>query len=371
MTAEETIALSKRALMLRTNTVSYVIAGGSLLPRFIGSAADSSGSHPPSQMWIASTVTSALGEGGDGLSRVPLAGGDAYLKDLLEADPEAFMGRAHVDCWGTNPGYLIKLLNSKDRLLVQVHPDKARAKRYFRSDFGKTEAWYVVDAEDGAMVHAGFVPGVTKEILRRAIEEQDSDRILGLLHAFPVAAGDVLFIPAGLPHALGSGSLVVEIQEPTDITLRAERRRPSGEMLPEEMLHAGLGMDVLLECFDYDCADRGTVERRLFLRPLPVRREEGCVEEALVSYRTTPYFAMHSISMGVGSVYAKRNAAFSAGLVIAGKGRLEGDGFAADLERGSEFFIPHGVERYRYSASGDLKIIECYPPSSGGEDLRT
>ncbi|GAB1483099.1 hypothetical protein MASR2M78_19150 [Treponema sp.] len=356
-----------KPLLLHPNLISYVIAGGSLLPIFLDIPfQENSGA---SQLWIASTVRSELGKNKEGLSKLAEEQGSIYLKDLLDSNPEEYLGKAHADLWGSNPGLLIKLLNSKDRLLVQVHPDKRRAKKYFNSAFGKTEAWYVLDSKKDARVYAGFLPGVTKEVLRKAIEIQDSEAILSLLHSYPIQKGDILFIPAGLPHALGKDSLIIEIQEPTDITLRAERRRPSGELLPETMLHAGLGMEVLLDCFDYECMDYKATQEKYFLKPRLFHQEDTWREETLISYKTTPCFAMHSISLGSGSSYLKRNEAFTIGLVLSGSGSLVGEGFTIPLGQGSEFFIPHKVKDYNYLANTEMKIIECYPPLSQLEEL--
>jgi mannose-6-phosphate isomerase len=368
MAGADAAALSRKPLVLQTNKIPYVIAGGSLLPRFLGEEAGPGPDHPPSQMWVASTVSSALGSETEGLSRIAPSDGGLHLKSLLDSFPELFLGVEHVGTWGSSPGFLIKLLNSRDRLLVQVHPDKERARRYFGSGFGKTEAWYVVAAEPGALVHAGFRPGVTKEILRAAIVAEDSARILDLLHAFAVAAGDILFIPAGLPHALGKDSLVVEIQEPTDITLRAERRRPTGELLPETFLHAGRGMDVLLECFDYECPDFATARRRIFLDSAQLRSGGGCTEMSLVSRATTDCFAMNSVELEAGAGCARLNRGFAVALVISGEGLIKtADGPGERIRQGSEVFIPHGVGEYSYEADGGMKLIECYPPAPKGE----
>ena len=358
--------LSRKPLPLATNKIAYVIAGGSLLPRFLGEKAGIEAPNPPSQMWVASTVTSALGEATEGLSRVADEDGGCYLKALLDSAPELFLGAAHARKWGANPGYLIKLLNSRDRLLVQVHPDKEKARRYFDSDFGKTEAWFVVNAEKSAFAYAGFKPGVTKELLRAAILGQDSEKILGLLHAFPIIPGDIMFIPAGLPHALGKDSLVLEIQEPTDITLRAERRRPSGEVLPESYLHAGRGMDVLLECFDYRCRDFESARAEIFLRPETIFSDSACVEQSVISRATTDCFAMNSISLAAGASRERRNEGFVVGLVLSGTGFARAGDREIPLWQGKEIFLPHGVERYSYKAENAMKIMECYPPSADG-----
>jgi len=354
--------LVDKPLVLQTNKISYVIEGGTLLSKFLG---EPDASSYPSQMWIASTVTSSIGGATEGLSRLGTDDGALFLKDLLDGDPEAFLGKAHVRTWGSNPAFLVKLLNSRDRLLVQVHPDKERARKYFHSGFGKTEAWHVLDAETGACVHAGFKTHVTKEMLRGAILGEDSVTILSLLNEFPVKKGDVLFIPAGLPHALGKNSLILEIQEPTDITLRAERKRPSGELLPETYLHSGKGMEVLLDCFDYATPDYETARNRIFVKPEVMDRGSGVTELSLIGSGTTDLFSMNRIHLPPASSYERRNDRFAEILVVSGNGFIETGTWSIAVRQGEEIFIPNGVSSYRYSTGTGMELVECFPPKEG------
>ncbi|UQT47968.1 class I mannose-6-phosphate isomerase [Flavonifractor plautii] len=189
-----------------------------------------------SQMWIASLVTSALQPGtATGLSRV--AGTDVFLRDCLAENPAAWLGEAHAAHWGVSLGFLLKLLHSRDRLLLQTHPDGARARKYFGLPSGKDEAWYVLDTRPGACIWLGFRPGVTPAYFRGLIERQDTAALLDCLHQIPIRPGEVYFIPAGTAHAMGSDSLVAELQEPVDITLRAEYIRPDGSRLPVESMY--------------------------------------------------------------------------------------------------------------------------------------
>lgn len=112
---------------------------------------------------------------------------------------------------------LFKFLDANRDLSVQVHPDDARAARLVRPDRGKTEAWYVVDAEPGARIYAGLAPGVDLPSLSEAIRGGRCDEVL---HAFEARPGDCMFIPAGTVHALGAGVLVAEIQQASDVTYR-------------------------------------------------------------------------------------------------------------------------------------------------------
>lgn len=110
---------------------------------------------------------------------------------------------------------LLKLIDASEDLSVQVHPDDEAAAPY--GDSGKTEAWYVLDAAPGARVFRGLAPGAGRRELEEALA---AGTVAGLLHAVPVARGDVVFVPAGTIHALGAGVRVVEFQQNSDLTFR-------------------------------------------------------------------------------------------------------------------------------------------------------
>ncbi|MHC4474899.1 MAG: type I phosphomannose isomerase catalytic subunit [Planctomycetota bacterium] len=111
---------------------------------------------------------------------------------------------------------LIKFLNAEADLSVQVHPDAQTCRRMGRGE-PKTECWYIVSAEPGAVIYKGLKKGVTKEQFARAVETGD---VAGLLAKIAAQAGDCHFLPAGTAHTLGAGNLVAEIQTPSDTTYR-------------------------------------------------------------------------------------------------------------------------------------------------------
>ena len=134
-------------------------------------------------------------------------------------------------CAFTDFPVLIKLIDACADLSVQVHPDDAYALAN-EDSFGKTEAWYIVEADEGAGIYLGFSRDVTKEELERAIAEE---RLQQLLNFFPVRAGECYFIPAGTIHAIGAGCLICEIQQNSNITYRAYdwgRRDKDGNTRP-------------------------------------------------------------------------------------------------------------------------------------------
>ena len=136
---------------------------------------------------------------------------------------------------------LIKLIDANDRLSVQVHPDDSYASRV-ENDRGKTEMWYIVDADEGAELICGLADGVTSADFADAVRE---GRLEAALKHLPVKKGECYFIPAGMPHAIGKGILIAEIQQNCDLTYRVydyERRDASGNL---RELHVEKALDVI------------------------------------------------------------------------------------------------------------------------------
>ena len=144
----------------------------------------------------------------DGLTR--LADG----KTLLETATEEQLGR-NVKKFPFFP-VLIKLIDAKENLSVQVHPSDEYALKNENS-FGKTEMWYIVEAEQGAGIYLGFNRDVTEEEYQKAIKE---NRLTELLNFYEVKAGQCYFIPSGTIHAIGKGCLICEIQQNSNLTYR-------------------------------------------------------------------------------------------------------------------------------------------------------
>ena len=137
---------------------------------------------------------------------------------------------------------LLKLLDAKQALSVQVHPDDVYAQAH-ENKLGKTEAWIILAAEPGAQLVYGLRPGVTRDMLRQAFETEAP--LEPLLRFVPVQAGDVFYIPAGMVHAIGGGILLYEIQQSSDVTYRFydwNRTDAQGNKRP---LHIRQALDVV------------------------------------------------------------------------------------------------------------------------------
>jgi mannose-6-phosphate isomerase len=170
-------------------------------------------------------ATSASGAGG-GAAVSPIAGGPLAGKTLHDA----------VRLWGTdllgagNAGtrtpepeprfpLLVKYLDARENLSVQVHPSIAYAKAHPGANL-KTECWYILDAAPGAVIYKGVKPGVTREVFERHLRQGDGAAVVEDLEAVPAVAGEMHNLPSGTVHALGAGVLVAEVQTPSDTTFR-------------------------------------------------------------------------------------------------------------------------------------------------------
>lgn len=137
---------------------------------------------------------------------------------------------------------LLKYLDAEQNLSLQVHPGDAMASRLNPPEKGKTEAWYVVAAVPGSIIYAGLKPGVDKRTLAEALEK---GRCEECLHYFEARRGDCVFIPAGTVHSLGSGILVAEIQETSDVTFRLfDWNRVGADGRPRQ-LHIEQGLEAI------------------------------------------------------------------------------------------------------------------------------
>lgn len=144
----------------------------------------------------------------------PLAG--CGLQSLIEGYGPRLLGKKVYDKYGTKFPLLLKFISAADDLSIQVHPGDEMAQRYHGS-YGKTEMWYVLDADPGARLISGFVRPVTRE---EYVEYFESGCLEQLLLSVPVEKGDCFFLPPGRVHSIGRGILLAEIQQSSDVTYR-------------------------------------------------------------------------------------------------------------------------------------------------------
>ena len=319
---------------LPPNVLRHFYAGGDRIAALRGTTPQD---HTPEE-WIG--AANPTFDGSRGLSALP---DGTLVRDAIEADPGAFLGPEHVARFGADPALLVKLLDAGQRLPVHFHPDRAFAARELGLAHGKTEAWLIVEADPGASVWVGFSREIGLGEVRGWMAAQDSAAMLGAMHELPVTAGDVVFVPAGAPHAIGAGILMVEVQEPTDLSVLLEW---DGFELTEDEGHLDLGWDVALQALDRSAWD----EARVGALRGP---GEG---RSLLPVAADPWFRAERVRGG-----DELDAGFAILVAIAGAGELGGVPFA----RGTALLAPHAAGPL--TVSGDVEAIRCRPPDPGVE----
>jgi mannose-6-phosphate isomerase len=191
--------------------------------------------------WIGST-TCLFGSASEGLSRLP---DGRYLRDAVEADPQAWLGPDHVQAFGSDIRLLVKLLDAGQRLPIHAHPTDAWAREHCGTAHGKAEAWYVLTP--GTM-HLSLTEEVPLDRLRRMVADQDTDNLLALMHQVPVQPGDTVYVPPRLLHATGEGVLLIEAQQPEDLSILLEWRGFDFDGNADG--HLNLGYDLVLQAVE-------------------------------------------------------------------------------------------------------------------------
>jgi len=179
------------------------------------------------------------------VSNGPFSG--TSLQEIIDKWGGELLGKGVVERFGKEFPILIKFIDAKQDLSIQLHPNDALAKERHDS-FGKTEMWYVMDADKGANLIVGFNKDVTREEYAASLEK---DTLLDLLNYEPVKEGDTFFINTGKIHAIGAGVLLAEIQQTSDVTYRVfdfNRRDKNGNL---RELHTEMALDAM----DYEKKD--------------------------------------------------------------------------------------------------------------------
>lgn len=365
--------LCKRPLKFADNRVWRTYLGGELLDRWQGREPAEDGEYP--EQWIASVVTArnvGREQMVEGLSRVRLDDGSTVtLKEAIESDPVSFLGARHVRKFGANPAVLIKLLDAGERLAIQVHPDRDYAQRQFHSPFGKTESWYVLGGRavngEQPYVLLGFKSGVTKEQWRRLFEEQDIAGMIDALHKVPVNEGDVFLVEGGVPHAIGAGCFMIEVQEPTDYTMRVEKKTPRGLPLPDLACHQGVGFDRMMDCFHYEAHSYEETLARWKKIPEVIHETSGGRLVRLIGHGDTDRFRVHRLDVASEWMQIKEHA-FMAAIVVSGSGKLVWANQEMNVRKADELFLPASLCEFSWintaPSEGDLQVVLCMPPKA-------
>ncbi len=250
--------------------------------------------------------------------------------------------KEHKELFGhpTEPVFplLIKILDAEDELSVQVHPDDAYGMKH-EGELGKTECWYIIDAEPGAEIIYGH-HAKTREELAEMIKEGRWD---DLLKKVPVKKGDFFYVPSGTIHAIGKGIMILETQQSSDTTYRV---------------------------YDYDRKDASGQKRELHIQQsidvttVPAKTPELQIKEvrkgqsSIVTYLETDFFNVYEWDIK-GITSFKKQAPYTLATVIDGAGELIVDNQTYLLEKGTSFILPNEINEW--TVQGELTIIASEP----------
>ena len=294
--------------------------------------------NPLAETWECSTHrdgTSIVADTGESLSFV------------LKNHPE-YLGSHSLSMTGgkSELPILVKLIDAKSDLSVQVHPDDEFAKKEENS-LGKTEMWYVIDSNSDSQLIYGFNQDVTKELVR---ESSSNSNILKYLNHVKVNKGDLFFIEPGTVHAIGAGCLIAEIQESSNVTYRLYDYDRMDKQGNKRELH----LDKALEVMNY----RSSATPRQPIRVYQYHR--GSASELLCRCR---YFQVEKLVINtenrIFADYKTYSNSFHSLLCIDGCGVLFGDGIMIPFFKGDCIFVPADSVQLQIHGKAQILDISC------------
>ena len=308
---------------LPSNQFDHFYKGGNR----IGKLRNGPGGPMRPEEWIASTTT-RFGEAVNGLSKLE---NGQLLRDVIESDPINWLGEKHIAQFGTSTEILVKLLDPDQRLPVHYHPNISFAKENLHINHGKTEAWIILDAPVGAKVGIGFRETMNKADVGAMVAKHDSEGLLNSLVFKEVKAGDAIFVPAGVVHAIESGIFVLELQEPTDLSILLEWDGFAVD--GDKDGHLNLGFDKALEA--------------LRLTPLSMEEEREIITKFDIGGKRSGeifnsianrFFRADYLTQG----HTKVESGFGIFLALSGKGSMIFDNDQPlEIKRGDAVVIPN------------------------------
>lgn len=344
--------LASQPHRLGSNQVPLYYEGGQRINRFRGLE----GRRGPED-WVGSVSAvrpSILPAGADPTTGVSRLEDGTNLRDAIAADAAGWLGAELAAEFDGEPGLLVKLLDAGGRLPVHCHPTRALAREKLGSRFGKTEGWVIMEAEPGATIWLGFNRDVEPAELRTWVDRQDVDAMFAAMHRMEACAGDVFYVPAGVPHSIGAGIMLAELQEPTSFSICAEYEAYG---LNEAQATLSLGWDDALACFDRRAFEG---KRLQLLRPRP---EAVPVRGDAALWRLFPADAgafFQAYRARVAGASDLGEARFRILVIQSGDGTLVLDAATVPIHAGETWLIPHGAGRL--GADGCFEMLICDPP---------
>ena len=258
------------------------------------------------------------------------------LDALLEEYPDDVLGTAVHAKFGKQFPLLFKFLDAREDLSIQVHPNDELAKKRHNS-FGKTEMWYVMQADEGSRIIVGFNHKSSPE---EYLEKLESKQLIDILNQVPAKKGDVYFLETGTIHAIGAGIVIAEIQQTSDITYRIydwDRVDANGN---GRELHVEQALDAM----NYNETDT-----------LKTYSEEVNKSNVMVD---CPYFTTNFLPLNGSTEVTKNGSSFTVYICTEGEYTITAEGETHSFKKGDTVLIPAVVRAF--SLAGNATLLEIY-----------
>lgn len=254
------------------------------------------------------------------------------LAEYIEKKGKGILGK---NCEGVEEfPILIKLIDAKDHLSIQVHPDDEYARKV-ENQYGKTEVWYVLDCKPNSYLYYGFNKDISKKEVRDRIE---NDTILEVLNKVEVKKGDVLFIKPGTIHAIGKDILVAEIQQNSNVTYRVYDYARVGKDGKKRELH----IDKAVEVLDYSAVDK---------------KLNTMTEQVRCKYFTVDYLQVDENTNTIFTGKTEEDS-FASILVLNGSGTIRSNDEEFEFKKGDSFFVEANSGTYVISGDGEMLLTK-------------
>lgn len=360
--------LLNRPIPLEPNTIEHIYNGGKLRAEFLGEPEPKDDYR--SEEWIFST-NRAITPGKynppkKGFSKVKLGGLTFPIDLLLREYPEETIGRIHFEKYGPSLGVLMKIFDvgEGEQIPIHWHPTPEFAKEHLGSPNGKNEAWIILGTRNGGKAWVGMVYPMPKNRFKTLMAPGNLGRVRGYMNEITLKAGDVLSIPAGEVHSIGSGVCVLEPQEPTDFSIIVEWQR---FQIPEEEAHLGLGWDLALDAANFEKTE--SVGRFVPPPEAVYNDKHGNKIEHIIAEELNQFFQTDRVT--VGTKLSLNKYGFHCLTITHGEGCLEWTAPGGTTAReipircGQSFFIPITISGYytlTNKENGEMQAIRCFPP---------
>jgi mannose-6-phosphate isomerase len=263
---------------------------------------------------------------------------DMTLEELIAKEGTNILGTKYSEL--TELPLLIKLIDSKQKLSVQVHPNNENA--HITGGDPKTEMWYILDAEPGAIVYAGLKPNTTKENFQQGMENNNLEPFM---EQIPVEKGTTIFIPGGTVHAISDGCLLIEVQQSSNTTYRVyDWGRVGHDGKPRE-LHVQKALDTI----DFNQGVDGLIKEPKVLS----QTETATFEE----YVSCPYFNFNKLTLNGNETIQKTDESFYGIFIESGEATITIDGNSELLRAGTSCLIPGAVTEFDLQTSKSTEIL--------------